>query len=53
MELPHVAAGNHLAVAVDIADGLSVKAAAKLAYDRFDKIEILVKNAGIAGARLR
>jgi NAD(P)-dependent dehydrogenase (short-subunit alcohol dehydrogenase family) len=48
-ELAPVAAGNHFAVAVDIADGSSVKAAAKLVYDRAGKIEILVNNAGIAG----
>ena len=48
-ELPPVAAGNHFAVAVDIANGSSVKAAAKLVYDRAGKIEILVNNAGIAG----
>lgn len=48
-ELPLVAAGNHFAVAVDIANGSSVKAAAKLVYDRAGKIEILVNNAGIAG----
>jgi 3-oxoacyl-[acyl-carrier protein] reductase len=48
-ELPTVAAGNHFAVAVDIANGASVKAAAKLVYERAGKIEILVNNAGIAG----
>jgi NAD(P)-dependent dehydrogenase (short-subunit alcohol dehydrogenase family) len=47
--LPAVAAGNHFAVAVDIANGSSVKTAAKLVYDRAGKIEILVNNAGIAG----
>ena len=47
--LPPVGAGNHFAVAVDIANGSSVKAAAKLVYDRAGKIEILVNNAGIAG----
>ena len=48
-ELPPVATGNHFAVVVDIANGSSVKAAAKLVYDRAGKIEILVNNAGIAG----
>ena len=48
-ELPPVSAGNHFAVAVDIANGSSVKAAAKLVYDQAGKIEILVNNAGIAG----
>jgi 3-oxoacyl-[acyl-carrier protein] reductase len=48
-ELPSVAGGNHFAVSVDIADGPSVKTAAKLVYERGGKIEILVNNAGIAG----
>jgi len=48
-ELPPVAAGGHFAVAVDIADGASVKAAAKTVFERAGKIEILVNNAGIAG----
>jgi 3-oxoacyl-[acyl-carrier protein] reductase len=48
-ELPPIDAGNHFAVAVDIANGSSVKAAAKLVYDQAGKIEILVNNAGIAG----
>jgi len=48
-ELPRVSAGDHFAVAVDIADGPSVRAAAKIVFERAGKVEILVNNAGIAG----
>ena len=48
-ELPRGAAGEHFAVSVDVADGPSVKAAAKVVFERAGKIEILVNNAGIAG----
>ena len=48
-ELPRCAAGEHFAVSVDVADGPSVKAAAKVVFERAGKIEILVNNAGIAG----
>src|SRR6516162_7741751 len=48
-EPPRGAAGEHFAVSVDVADGPSVKAAAKVVFERAGKIEILVNNAGIAG----
>jgi len=48
-ELPRGAAGEHFAVSVDVADGPSVKAAARVVFERAGKIEILVNNAGIAG----
>src|ERR1700741_3406631 len=48
-ELSPVAAGDHFAGAVDIADGASVKAAATTGFARGGKIQILVNNAGIAG----
>ena len=48
-ELPRCPAGEHFAVSVDVADGPSVKAAAKVVFERAGKIEILVNNAGIAG----
>lgn len=47
--LPRVAAGDHFAVQVDVADGPSVQKAARFVLDRAGKIEILVNNAGIAG----
>jgi len=48
-ELPRVPAGPHFAVSVDVADGASVRTAAKTVFDRAGRIEILVNNAGIAG----
>ena len=47
--LPRVAAGDHFAVQVDVADGSSVQKAARTVLDRAGRIEILVNNAGIAG----
>ncbi|MGC1385219.1 MAG: SDR family NAD(P)-dependent oxidoreductase [Candidatus Acidiferrales bacterium] len=47
--LPSVAAGDHFAVQVDVANGPSVQNAAKFILGRTGKIEILVNNAGIAG----
>jgi len=47
--LPRVAAGDHFAVQVDVADGASVQKAARFVLERAGKIEILVNNAGIAG----
>jgi 3-oxoacyl-[acyl-carrier protein] reductase len=47
--LPRVTAGDHFAVQVDVADGLSVQKAARFILERTGKIEILVNNAGIAG----
>jgi 2-dehydro-3-deoxy-L-rhamnonate dehydrogenase (NAD+) len=47
--LPRVAAGDHFAVQVDVADGPSVRNATKTILERTGKIEILVNNAGIAG----
>ena|ERR1700691_166855 len=48
-QLPTVEAGDHFAVLVDVAEGHSVKAAAKATMERAGRIEILVNNAGIAG----
>jgi NAD(P)-dependent dehydrogenase (short-subunit alcohol dehydrogenase family) len=47
--LPRVAVGDHFAVQVDVADGLSVQKASRFVLERAGKIEILVNNAGIAG----
>jgi 3-oxoacyl-[acyl-carrier protein] reductase len=48
-ELPRVASGSHFAVVVDVSNGPSVQAAAKIVLERTGKIEILVNNAGLAG----
>jgi len=48
-ELRRASGADHFAVSVDIANGPSVKQAAKSVYERAGKIEILVNNAGIAG----
>src|ERR1700684_3035586 len=41
------AGGRAAAIALDVADEGSIKAAAKAALERFGKVEILVNNAGI------
>jgi len=44
---PDAAAGTHFAVAADIGDDASVRAAVQSVVDRFGRIDILINNAGI------
>lgn len=47
--LPEVAAGDHLAVAVDVADEDSIEAAFAAVDDAFGGVDVLVNSAGVRG----
>ncbi len=48
--LPAVAAGAHIGLKVDVVDEKSVAAAAKATAEAFDRLDIMVCSAGVAGA---